>query len=299
GGTAMIHEAIAIAKDAGASAPRYPLAVVEASLGDRERFDEIAGPYLRDALDTHEGVILTVLRGASALLHNAHGEYREALDECKWVIDAGTHVSGFILAFEYAESAAHAGTADDIRGAARHMAELTAAADTGWGRGLRALGRALLDDTADTERAYRESIEAFEQSAMLPRRARVHLLFGEWLRLQGRRQESRKQLRIAYDLLSRAGHKGFAARAARELGLSGEKSRRRPPSPDDELTPQELQVAQMAAAGLSNRQIAEQMYLSHRTVASHLYRVYPKLGINSRNQLHLVLKTAEASQSKY
>ena len=58
---------------------------------------------------------------------------------------------------------------------------------------------------------------------------------------------------------------------------------------DDELTPQELQVAQMAAAGLSNRQIAERMYLSHRTVGAHLYRIYPKLGITSRNQLHLVL----------
>jgi DNA-binding NarL/FixJ family response regulator len=97
-------------------------------------------------------------------------------------------------------------------------------------------------------------------------------------------------LRTAYDLLSRNGYSGFAARAARQLGVSGERSRRRQPGVDDDLTPQVLQVAQLAAAGLSNREIAERLYLSHRTVASHLYRVYPKLGITSRNQLHLVLK---------
>jgi hypothetical protein len=88
------------------------------------------------------------------------------------------------------------------------LSELTAAADTGWGRGLRALGRALLDEAVDTERSYRESIEEFEQSAMLPYRARMHLLFGEWLRSEGRRQESRTQLRIADELLSRNGYKG-------------------------------------------------------------------------------------------
>jgi DNA-binding CsgD family transcriptional regulator len=293
GGKAAILEAIAVAEDAGASAPLYPLAVVEAWLGDRERFDQLAGPYMREAYETHEGVILTVLRGSSALLHNSHGEYREALDECLWVVDAGTHVSGHVLTFEYAEAAARAGTNDEIARAASYLSELTAAADTGWGRGLRALSQALLDEAVDTERSYRESIEEFEKSAMLPYRARVHLLFGEWLRREGRRRESRTQIRIADDLLSRNGYTGFSARAARELGASGERSRRRQSSVDDELTPRELQVAQMAAAGLSNREIAERMYLSHRTVASHLYRVYPKLGITSRNQLHLVLKQAQ------
>jgi DNA-binding CsgD family transcriptional regulator len=295
GGKAMTEEAIAIAEDAGASAPRYPLAVVEAWLGQRERFDELAGPYTRDAYNSQEGVIHTVLRGSSALLHNAHGQYRDALDECRWVIGAGTHVSGFILAFEYAEAAGRAGTAEEVRDAARYIAELTAAADTGWGRGLRALGRALLEDAADPERCFREGIEQFERSAMLPYWARMHLLFGEWLRREGRRQESRTHLRIAYDLLATKGYNGFATRAARELGLTAEKRRRRQPDADDDLTPTELQVAQMAASGLSNRDIAERMYLSHRTVASHLYRVYPKLGITSRNQLHIVLDPSRQS----
>lgn len=71
--------------------------------------------------------------------------------------------------------------------------------------------------------------------------------------------------------------------------LIGEKTRHHPPSINDELTGQELQVAQLAASGLSSREIAERLFLLRRTVASHLYHAYPKLGISSRNQLHLGL----------
>jgi RNA polymerase sigma factor (sigma-70 family) len=77
----------------------------------------------------------------------------------------------------------------------------------------------------------------------------------------------------------------WADRARRELRASGENSRRRSRDALDELTPQELQIVQMAARGLSNREIAQQLYVSHRTVESHLYRVFPKLGVTSRAQL--------------
>jgi DNA-binding CsgD family transcriptional regulator len=198
-----------------------------------------------------------------------------------------------VLAFEYAEAASRAGSEEEIAAAREYLATLTSAAHTGWGRGLRAVSRALLDDTVDSDSSYRESVAEFAAPSMRSYLARVHLLFGEWLRREGRRQESREQLRTAYDLLTDIGCDAFAARAGRELGLSGDKTRRRPASIDDELTPQELQIAHMAGSGLSNRQIAERLYLSHRTVASHLYRVYPKLGITSRNQLHLVLPKDE------
>ena len=171
----------------------------------------------------------------------------------------------------------------------RYLATLTGAAQTGWGRGLRAISIALLDDTADAESSYRGERRRVreDRNAVLP--CACVPPFGEWLRREGRHQEGRGHLRTAYELLSDIGCNAFAARAAHELGLSGDKTRRRPPSTDDQLTAQELQVAEMAASGLSNRDIAERLYLSHRTVASHLYRVYPKLGITSRNQLHLAL----------
>ena len=77
----------------------------------------------------------------------------------------------------------------------------------------------------------------------------------------------------------------WGERARQELRASGETSRRRTPDAWDELTPQELQIAQMAAAGLTNREIGERLYLSHRTIGSHLYRIFPKLGITSRAEL--------------
>jgi DNA-binding CsgD family transcriptional regulator len=116
-------------------------------------------------------------------------------------------------------------------------------------------------------------------------RARLQLAFGEWLRRQRRTAEARGPLRAARDAFDALGAELWGERARQELRASGESSRRRTPDTLDELTPQELQIAQMAAAGLSNREIGQRLYLSHRTVESHLYRVFPKLGITSRADL--------------
>jgi DNA-binding CsgD family transcriptional regulator len=92
------------------------------------------------------------------------------------------------------------------------------------------------------------------------------------------------------------GIEGFAERARRELRATGETARRRALVGGREgLTAQEAQIARLAADGLSNREIGQQLYLSHRTVSSHLYRVFPKLGISSRSQLRTVLDSRTAS----
>jgi len=92
------------------------------------------------------------------------------------------------------------------------------------------------------------------------------------------------------DLFRQVGAPPWEERAEAELRATGETARRRDPSTLDELTPQELQIASLAAEGLSNREIGSRLYLSHRTVGSHLYRVFPKLGITSRAQLHTALR---------
>ena len=81
----------------------------------------------------------------------------------------------------------------------------------------------------------------------------------------------------------------WGEQARRELRASGERSRRRVPEARDQLTAQELQIAQLAAEGLSNREIGQRLFLSHRTVSTHLYRVFPKLGITSRAELDAAL----------
>ena len=107
--------------------------------------------------------------------------------------------------------------------------------------------------------------------------------------------QSRAPLRAPAQTFDALGLLPYAERARRELRASGETVRRRDPEAWSQLSPQELQIAQLAAEGLSNREIGEQLYLSHRTVESHLYRLFPKLGVTSRAQLRDALQPAASS----
>jgi DNA-binding CsgD family transcriptional regulator len=123
--------------------------------------------------------------------------------------------------------------------------------------------------------------------------ARAKLAFGSWLRRQRRAAESRVPLRQAAETFDALGQVSRAIQARRELRASGETARQRTPESWAQLTPQELQVAQLAAQGLSNREIGERLYLSSRTVGTHLYRLFPKLGIASRAELRDALPSIE------
>jgi DNA-binding CsgD family transcriptional regulator len=101
-------------------------------------------------------------------------------------------------------------------------------------------------------------------------------------------------LRDARDTFDALGCAPWGEQARRELRASGERSRRRVPEARDQLTAQELQIAQLAAEGLSNREIDQRLYLSHRTISTHLYRVFPKLGIASRGELSAALAPRSA-----
>jgi len=120
-------------------------------------------------------------------------------------------------------------------------------------------------------------------------RARVQLAYGQWLRRQRRVGESRSVLRASRDTFDALGCVPWGEQARRELRASGERSRRPVREARDQLTAQELQIAQLAAKGLSNREIGQRLYLSHRTISTHLYRVFPKLGISSRAELSSAL----------
>jgi DNA-binding CsgD family transcriptional regulator len=125
-------------------------------------------------------------------------------------------------------------------------------------------------------------------------RARTQIAHGEWLRRHRRVAESRPALRDARDAFDVLGAIPWSERARRELRASGETSRSRTPEARDQLTPQELQIAQLAASGLSNQEIGQRLFISHRTVSTHLYRLYPKLGITSRSALRDVLGASSA-----
>ncbi len=178
------------------------------------------------------------------------------------------------------------------------LEELEPAADqtpSPWFQAGMRYARSLLADDEDAEALFQEALSA--DLTRLPfARARLLLAYGAWLRRQRRVAESRAPLRAARETFDALGVLPWGERARQELRAAGETSgRRRTAEAWDQLTPQELQIAQMAADGLSNREIGQQLYLSHRTVGSYLYRVFPKLGITSRSERRAVLDGGIAS----
>jgi DNA-binding NarL/FixJ family response regulator len=123
-------------------------------------------------------------------------------------------------------------------------------------------------------------------------RARLQLAYGMWLRRRQQAGESRAPLRAARDTFDALGADPWAGRARQELRAAGERSGQPARRALDVLAPQGLQIARLAAAGLSNREIGQQLYLSHRTVSNHLYRIFPKLGITSRAELAAVVSAS-------
>lgn len=155
--------------------------------------------------------------------------------------------------------------------------------------GLRC-ARAMLAVDSDAEQLWEIALRSDPRWAF--DRAFAQLLFGAWLRRQRRITASRPHLRAARDAFEALGAKPWAEKARTELRASGERAAARFDGPREPLSPQELQIAQMAAGGLSNREIADRLFISHRTVGAHLYRVFPKLGVASRSDLSRALAAA-------
>lgn len=157
--------------------------------------------------------------------------------------------------------------------------------------GLLARCDALLADDADAEAHFRESIATLEAYGGKLHVARSRLLFGEWLRRQKRRRDAREQLESARVIFDSLGAGAFAERARVELLATGARARKRVDSTRCDLTPQESQIARLAAAGATNPEIAARLFISANTVDYHLRKVYRKLGITSRHKIASVAFT--------
>ncbi len=140
---------------------------------------------------------------------------------------------------------------------------------------------------------YREAIDRLSRTQVRTELARAYLLYGEWLRREGRRVDAREQLLTAHEMFASIGMEAFAERARRELLATGERVRKRSVETLDELTPQELQIARLAADGRTNQEIGAELFLSSRTVEWHLRKVFAKIGVGSRRELRTALPKAD------
>jgi DNA-binding CsgD family transcriptional regulator len=157
-------------------------------------------------------------------------------------------------------------------------------------------GRAVLANESEAESLFEKALEADPKWPFDD--ARLEMSFGAWLRRQRRITESRPHLRSARDAFDALGVQPWAGKARAELRASGERDAEPARKAIQPLTPQELQIAQMAATGLSNREVGDRLFLSHRTVGAHLYRVFPKLGIVSRSELARALASMEPALTR-
>jgi DNA-binding CsgD family transcriptional regulator len=237
-----------------------------------------------------EGMGLSVAQYAHAVLNNGLGRYQDALAAAEQVTEHLEEVvfSSWVLP-EHIEAAARSGKPERARQSLQQLGETVRAGATEWGLGVEAQSRALLSDGDAAERLYREAIERLGRTRVTTALARAHLLYGEWLRRERRRQDARDQLRTAHEMLTRMGMDAFAERAARELLATGETARKRTVDTGAQLTPQESQIARFAREGLSNPEIGVRLFISPRTVQYHLSKVFGKLGISSRAQLEHAL----------
>ena len=265
-----------------------PFAALRLLVDGREEAEASAliAATIEQATARGQGLAVRVAQWAAAVLYNGLGRYDEAAAAARQVTanDIDPYPQMWALP-ELVEAAARVGETDVARKALDRLAEMTQPAGTDWALGTQARSRALLSDGENADRLYREAIERFGRTGLRPELARAHLLYGEWLRREGRRSDAREQLRTAHHMFAAIGMEAFAERTRRELVATGETVRKRSADTRDELTPQEEQIARLAREGLSNPEIAAQLFLSTRTVEWHLRKVYAKLGISSRREL--------------
>ncbi len=230
---------------------------------------------------------------ASAVLHNGLGRHAEARDAARSAFERDHLGYGPYVVPELAEAAARTGDAELLSAVRAWLAERTAVTRSPWSLATEARVRALVGEGEAAEDAYRDAIDRLDRTWLRSELARAHLLYGEWLRREGRRVDARAQLRTAHEMLAAIGMEGFAERARRELLATGERVRRRTLDTRDELTGQERQVAELARDGLSNPEIGGRLFLSSRTVEWHLGKVFAKLGITSRMGLREALPSVD------
>ncbi|SEF38024.1 regulatory protein, luxR family [Amycolatopsis pretoriensis] len=266
-------------------------AEIAALRGDHKQAKTLAAEAERTGLAAGARPVLATVQLTRGLTNLSEGRFEDAFADLRRPLDPADPAYQLALraycVAELAEAAVRAGRTGDLRDVLAEL-ECLDSPSPALHIGLR-YARAVLDPS---DERFAEALGA-DLSGWPAERGRVHLAFGEWLRRQRRVVESRTHLRTARETFDALGMTAWAERARGELRGAGESSPNRGPDAREKLTPHELSIAQLAADGLTNREIGQRLYLSHRTVGTHLHRIFPKLGVSSRADLAATLKTLD------
>lgn len=281
----LATEATAITRATGGVQLRHAHVILAAWRGDQAETTALHALTAQDLAHPDEGADAFLAQYAMAVLHNGLGNYSVAQEAAARACDSHELSLSSAGLPELIEACVRGGHPERAAAALEQFDSRALASGTQWALGMAAHSRALTSTGPGTEDHYREAIERLGSCRMAAHLARAHLVYGEWLRREGRRQDAREQLRTAHELFLDMGLEAFAARAARELRATGDKPRKRTAKPTDALTAQELHIARLVATGATNREVGTQLFLSPRTIEAHLRSIFQKLDITSRRQI--------------
>ncbi|WP_163619155.1 LuxR family transcriptional regulator [Microbacterium sp. B35-30] len=230
------------------------------------------------------GGVARMAVGALGIVEIAEGDYASAFERLSHLVEHPFLQASFHHIPELVEAAVRSGNVAAAHTAAASMRRYAAASGSPWARGLAARCDALLAGDGDAEALYLASIGLLDTPSHRGDAARSRLVYGEWLRRMRRRSDARVPLHAAREAFLDVGATGFAERARRELTAAGEQISE-PALPMGQLTPQEAEVARLAARGATNADIGSALFISSNTVDYHLRKVFRKLGVSSRRQL--------------
>ncbi len=234
----------------------------------------------------------------SAFLAGRPEEAIEQLEGLLRLVPLGHRGIGLYAVPDLVEAAVRAGQTERGRQwHARHLA-WAEGASSAQARALAARSRALLASGAEADRRFQEALRLHAQTDRPLDHARTALLYGEFLRRDRRRAEARPPLRTAVEIFEQLGASAWTQRARRELRATGQTVRKRHPSNLDQLTSQELQIVRAVGEGLTDREVAAQLFISPRTVDYHLRKIFRKLEIRSRAELIRRAPAGSASASR-
>lgn len=259
--------------------------ILSAWRGQAEETGQIQATLTREAARGGDDTEVSLTQYAMAVLHNGLGDYPAAQEAAARAFASDELNHSNLAHPELIEAAWRTGEPERAAAALEQLGSRARAARTPWALGMAARSQALTSTGSSAEAQFREAIAHLQRCRMGGYLARTHLVYGEWLRREGRRKDARDQLRTAHELLTDMGAQAFAARAAGELRATGEHPRTRDAQPADALTAHEQHIARLVATGATSREVGAQLFLSPRTIEAHLRNIFRKLGITSRRQL--------------
>jgi DNA-binding CsgD family transcriptional regulator len=287
---ALNEETDTVVEATGLHIAPYGAFFLSAWRGREAEASAVIDAAIEDATSRGEGLGVTAALVARAILYNGLGHHDKALAAAERASEHPEDLAFHNWALvELVEAAARCRQPDRGIAAVELLADRTGPSGNDWARGIEARSRAMVSDDDDAEHLHSTAISCLGRTRVRIELARAHLVYGEWLRRRRRRVDARKELRRAHEMFVAMGVEAFAERARSELAATGERARKRTVETESQLTNREAQVARLAGDGLSNPDIGARLFLSPRTVEYHLRKVFTKLDIASRTQLHDVL----------